>query len=96
MTDGKGKPRSALDTIIAAVAEANGCVVVTDNEKTVAPLGNLQVAAVFMHCSASRQAISTVAGSLCQKPDSRLAGSCLWQQPGLCDKLTSISSLESP
>jgi len=35
MADGKakGKPRSALDTIIAAVAEANGCVVVTDNEK---------------------------------------------------------------
>lgn len=29
----KGKPRSALDTIIAAVAEANGCVVVTGNEK---------------------------------------------------------------
>jgi predicted nucleic acid-binding protein len=29
----EGKPRSALDTIIAAVAEANGCVVVTDNEK---------------------------------------------------------------
>lgn len=29
----KGKPRSALDTIIAAVAEANDCVVVTDNEK---------------------------------------------------------------
>ena len=29
----KGRPRSALDTIIAAVAEANGCVVVTDNEK---------------------------------------------------------------
>jgi len=28
-----GKPRSALDTIIAAVAEANGCVVVTDNQK---------------------------------------------------------------
>ncbi len=28
----KGKPRSALDTIIAATAEANGCVVVTDNE----------------------------------------------------------------
>jgi toxin FitB len=25
--------RSALDTIIAAVAEANGCVVVTDNER---------------------------------------------------------------
>ena len=35
MADGrvKGKPRSALDTIIVAVAEANGCVVVTDNEK---------------------------------------------------------------
>ncbi len=29
----KGQPRSALDTIIAAVAEANECVVVTDNEK---------------------------------------------------------------
>ncbi|MBV9569179.1 MAG: type II toxin-antitoxin system VapC family toxin [Hyphomicrobiales bacterium] len=29
----KGRPRSALDTIIAAVAEANGCVVVTHNEK---------------------------------------------------------------
>jgi predicted nucleic acid-binding protein len=28
-----GRPRSALDTIIAAVAEANGCVVVTDNER---------------------------------------------------------------
>jgi predicted nucleic acid-binding protein len=35
MADGKarGRPRSALDTIIAAVARANGCVVVTDNEK---------------------------------------------------------------
>jgi toxin FitB len=35
MTEGraKGRPRSALDTIIAATAEANGCVVVTDNEK---------------------------------------------------------------
>src|SRR6202165_3161705 len=35
MSDGtaKGRPRSALDMIIAAVAEANGCVVVTDNEK---------------------------------------------------------------
>lgn len=35
MADGKarGRPRSALDTIIAAIAEANGCVVVTDNEK---------------------------------------------------------------
>ena len=29
----KGRRRSALDAIIAAVAEANGCVVVTANEK---------------------------------------------------------------
>jgi len=28
-----GRPRSALDTIIAAVAQANGCTVVTDNQK---------------------------------------------------------------
>lgn len=28
-----GRPRSALDMILAAVAEANGCIVVTDNEK---------------------------------------------------------------
>ena len=28
-----GRPRRALDAIIAAVAEANGCVVVTNNEK---------------------------------------------------------------
>jgi predicted nucleic acid-binding protein len=35
MAEGKarGRPRSALDAIIAAVAEANGCVVVTDNER---------------------------------------------------------------
>jgi predicted nucleic acid-binding protein len=35
MADGKqrGRPRSALDTIIAAVAEANDCVVVTANER---------------------------------------------------------------
>ncbi len=35
MADGKslGRPRSALDTIIAAVAEAQGCTVVTGNEK---------------------------------------------------------------
>jgi predicted nucleic acid-binding protein len=35
MADGKakGRPRSALDTIIAAVAEAHECTVVTDNEK---------------------------------------------------------------
>ena len=29
----KRRPRSALDMIIAAIAEANGCVVATDNEK---------------------------------------------------------------
>jgi predicted nucleic acid-binding protein len=35
MADGKtkGRPRSALDTIIAAIAEAHGCIVVTGNEK---------------------------------------------------------------
>ena len=35
MADGKirGRPRSALDTIIAAIATANDCVVVTDNER---------------------------------------------------------------
>lgn len=29
----EGRPRSALDTIIAAIAEANERIVVTDNEK---------------------------------------------------------------
>jgi toxin FitB len=29
----KGRPRSGLDTIIAAIAEANDCIVVTDNER---------------------------------------------------------------
>ena len=35
MAEGKaaGRPRSALDMILAAVAEANDCVVATDNEK---------------------------------------------------------------
>lgn len=35
MADGKmkGRPRSGLDTIIAAIAEANECTVVTDNER---------------------------------------------------------------
>lgn len=35
MSDGKtaGRPRNALDTIIAATAETNGCLVVTDNER---------------------------------------------------------------
>ena len=35
MAEGKvnGRPRSAFDMMIAAVAEANGCIVVTDNER---------------------------------------------------------------
>lgn len=35
MAEGKasGRSRSALDAIIAAVAEVNGCVVVTDKER---------------------------------------------------------------
>ena len=35
MAEGKaqGRPRSALDMILAAVAEANDCVMVTDNER---------------------------------------------------------------
>lgn len=28
-----GRPRSALDTIVAAIAQSNNCVVVTDNER---------------------------------------------------------------
>ena len=28
-----GRPRSALDTIVAAVAQSNGCTVVTNNER---------------------------------------------------------------
>lgn len=40
MADGKakGRPRSALDMIIAAVAGANECIVVTDNERDFAGL----------------------------------------------------------
>ncbi len=34
----KGRPRSPLDMIVAAVAEANDCVVVTDNERDFAGL----------------------------------------------------------
>src|SRR5579863_2449303 len=35
MADGRarGKPRSAVDTFIAAIAQTNDCIVVTDNEK---------------------------------------------------------------
>jgi len=36
-----GQPRSALDTIVAAVAAANACVVVTDNEKHFADVETL-------------------------------------------------------
>jgi predicted nucleic acid-binding protein len=40
MAEGKaaGRPRSGLDMIIAAVADANECVVATDNEKDFAGL----------------------------------------------------------
>ena len=40
MADGKaaGHPRSALDMIIASIAAANGCVIVTDNEKDFADI----------------------------------------------------------
>ncbi len=40
MADGKtrGRPRSALDMIIAAVAEAQGCTLVTDNERDFADI----------------------------------------------------------
>jgi hypothetical protein len=33
-----GRPRSALDMIIAAVAQAHGCTIITDNEKDFAGL----------------------------------------------------------
>jgi toxin FitB len=41
MSDGRaaGRPRSDLDMIVAAVAEANGCVIATDNEKHFSGLG---------------------------------------------------------
>jgi hypothetical protein len=40
MADGKaaGRPRSALDMIIASIAAANDCIVVTDNEKDFADI----------------------------------------------------------
>jgi predicted nucleic acid-binding protein len=34
----QGRPRSAIDMIIAAVAQGNGCTVVTDNERDFAGL----------------------------------------------------------
>jgi predicted nucleic acid-binding protein len=35
MADGtvSGQPRSALDMVVASIAEANHCVIVTNNEK---------------------------------------------------------------
>jgi toxin FitB len=43
MANGKaaGKPRSALDTIVAAVAVVNNCMIVTDNEKHFADVKTL-------------------------------------------------------
>lgn len=40
MADGKaaGRPRGALDMIIASIAAANDCIVVTDNEKDFADI----------------------------------------------------------
>jgi predicted nucleic acid-binding protein len=40
MADGKaaGRPRSALDMMIASIATANDCIVVTDNEKDFADI----------------------------------------------------------
>jgi predicted nucleic acid-binding protein len=40
MADGtaKGQPRSPLDMIIAAIAKANDCVIVTENERHFAGL----------------------------------------------------------
>ncbi len=40
----KGRPRSALDMIVAAVAAVNGCRVVTDNERDFAGLDILNPA----------------------------------------------------
>ena len=37
----QGRPRSALDMIIAAVAESNGCTVVTDNERDFAGIASI-------------------------------------------------------
>lgn len=33
----QGRPRSSMDMMVAAIAEANDCLVVTDNEKDFAP-----------------------------------------------------------
>jgi predicted nucleic acid-binding protein len=36
-----GRPRSALDMIIAAIAESNSCMIVTDNEKDFAGIEHI-------------------------------------------------------
>jgi predicted nucleic acid-binding protein len=43
MAEGKseGRPRSAVVMIVAAVAEANDCIVVTNNEKDLAGISIL-------------------------------------------------------
>jgi len=43
MADGtaKGRPRSQLDIIVAAIAEANDCVIVTENESQFGGLNTL-------------------------------------------------------
>jgi hypothetical protein len=59
----KGRPRSALDMITAAIAEANECVVVTDNEKDFAGLK------IVNHCGrrlAFRAALARPILSACQ------------------------------
>ena len=35
----KGQPRGALDMVVAAIAEANGCIAVTGNETDFAGIG---------------------------------------------------------
>jgi predicted nucleic acid-binding protein len=42
-----GRPRSALDMIVAAIAEANDCIVASDNEKD---LGGLKNHRSLAHC----------------------------------------------
>lgn len=43
MADGKvrGRPRDALDMILAAIAEVHGCIVVTDNDRDFAGLPSI-------------------------------------------------------
>jgi predicted nucleic acid-binding protein len=43
MSDGRarGKPRSEVDMLVAAIAEANDCVIVTDNTRDFSGLGTI-------------------------------------------------------